>query len=121
VKTKSIYNFLQGKYEKLKHFSDFRGNTLKSITKITPITGKIIVELGAGTGNIAFQLAKQAEKVYGFDNSKAMLRFAKRAKKSYGLENCIFASADHQHTPLASNFADLIIIGWALVGFVADG
>ncbi len=121
MKTKRIYKYLPGRYAKLKSFSDYGKNTIRSIAQIVPICNKTIVELGTGTGNIALQLAEHAEKVCGFDNSKAMLRFAKKACKSKGIENCIFDFAEHKKIPLCADFADMIVIGWALVGYVSEG
>ena len=63
MKTKTIYKYLPGKYAKLKSFSDYGRNTIKSISQIAPIRQKTIVELGAGTGNIALRIAEHAEKV----------------------------------------------------------
>ncbi len=121
MRTKTIYKYFPKKYAKLKGFSDFNGNTIKNINKIVPIHGKTIVELGVGTGNITFQLTDAAEYVYGFDKSKAMLKLANRIRQARKIDNCELSIALHENLPVSSNTADMIIIGWALVGYVAEG
>ena len=120
MKTKTIYKYFPRRYAKLKAFSDFDRNTIKNINKIAPIQGKTIVELGAGTGNITFQLTDDAEYVYGFDSSKSMLKYATRIKKARRIDNCEFHIASHEKLSVPSNTADIVIIGWALVGYVAE-
>ena len=61
MKPKTIYRFFPSKYEKLKQFSDYQGNTLKAIEKITPIENMVVVDLGTGTGNIAVDKPNFAE------------------------------------------------------------
>ena len=81
MKTKTIYKYFPRKYTKLKSFEDYQHNTIKTISQFFDLDNKIIVESGAGTGNLTFQLAKYAKKVYAFDISKSMISYAKKIQK----------------------------------------
>ena len=120
MRTGTIYRHFPKRYAKLKSFSDSKRNTIPNIAGIVSLDGKTIVELGAGTGNISFQMANAARYLHGFDKSKAMLRIANRTKRRRGIDNCEFRLAIHENLPVPSDTADVVIIGWALVGFVAE-
>jgi ubiquinone/menaquinone biosynthesis C-methylase UbiE len=120
LKPATVYKYFPGKYARLKSYSDYSQNTIKAINGISPIKGKTIVELGVGTGNIAFQLTDDSKYVYGFDLSRRMLNWANRVRRKRKIENCLLKRASHEDIPIPSHTADVIIIGWALVGYVAE-
>ena len=85
MRSGTVYRYFPEEYERLKSFSYAGTNTIKNIADIASVGGMTVVESGAGTGNISFQLTDAAGYPYGFDKSKAMLRsdFLSAARQYY--------------------------------------
>jgi ubiquinone/menaquinone biosynthesis C-methylase UbiE len=118
MKPKTTYSFFPARYARMKSYEDYQENTIKTIQSIIDLTGKRVVELGAGTGNITFQLVKYAQMVHAFDIAEPMLRIARKQQRKNKTRNCEFRFGDHRKIPLPDNSAHVIVIGWALNGFV---
>jgi ubiquinone/menaquinone biosynthesis C-methylase UbiE len=63
----------------------------------------IVLDLGCGTGNYSFKIAKYAKKVFAVDSSKRMLNYAK--SKYLGVN---FIYADATETPIENNCIDTV-------------
>lgn len=105
-------------YEALVSREDHAGNILRAIRDIAPIEGRVIVDLGAGTGRLACLLAPYARTVLAFDLSPHMLGLARDKLRGSSRAGWLTAAADHRFVPLKSAGVDLIVSGWS-VSYVA--
>ena len=74
--------------------------------------GSPILEIGAGTGRITFELARRGHEVWGIDNSPVMLRLAKNKLKQWPKKvqhNCRIFTADMTNFNLQKDFNLCII------------
>jgi ubiquinone/menaquinone biosynthesis C-methylase UbiE len=105
-------------YEALVSREDHAGNILKAIRDIAPIEGRVVIDLGAGTGRLACLVAPYARTVLAFDLSPHMLGLARDKLRAGARAGWLTAAADHRFVPLRSGSADLIVSGWS-VSYVA--
>lgn len=109
-----IYKNEGDKYEALIAREDHQGNILKALREITPLEGRIILDLGAGTGRLAGLLAPYVTRIHAFDISDEMLRVCREKFLASGLTNWQVDLADHRKLPVADQSADLVVSGWSV-------
>ncbi len=105
-------------YEALVSREDYQANILKAIRKISPLAGRDVIDLGAGTGRLACLVASYARSVLAFDLYPHMLSLARDKLRGGGSSRWLVAAADHRRLPLPAGSADLIVSGWS-VSYVA--
>jgi ubiquinone/menaquinone biosynthesis C-methylase UbiE len=109
-----IYKTEGDKYEALIAREDDQGNILKTLREITPLEGRVVYDLGAGTGRLACMLAPYVKHVRAFDVSKEMLRVCREKLTASRLTNWQVDLADHRQLPVEDHSADLVVSGWSL-------
>ena len=109
-----IYKTEGDKYEALIAREDHQGNILKSLQEITPLTDRLVLDLGAGTGRLACLLAPIVKSVHAFDISDEMLRVCREKFTKSGFSNWQVDIADHRNLPVADGSANLVVSGWSL-------
>ncbi len=105
-------------YEALVSREDYQGNILKAIREISPLSGRDVVDLGAGTGRLARLVEPYVRTVLAFDLHPHMLSLAREKLRTGESDRWLVAAADHRRLPLRSGSADLILSGWS-VSYVA--
>lgn len=114
-----IYEQNADVYDNLVSHEDYSGNLLREIKNLTSLSGKDVVEMGAGTGRITKILAPLVNSIKAFDISQHMLDFAKTRMNKLTLDNWEFTAADNRNIPLSDKCADLVISGWS-IGYFAS-
>jgi ubiquinone/menaquinone biosynthesis C-methylase UbiE len=109
-----IYKTEGDKYEALIAREDEQGNILKTLRELTPLEGRVVYDLGAGTGRLACMLAPHVKHVRAFDVSDEMLRVCREKLAASGLTNWQVDLADHRQLPVEDHSADLVVSGWSL-------
>lgn len=109
-----IYKTEGDKYEALIAREDYRGNILKTLGEITSLEDRLVLDLGAGTGRLAFLLAPHVVRVRAFDVSEEMLRVCREKFAKSGLANWQVDIADHRKLPVADASANLVVSGWSV-------
>ncbi|MBG9941298.1 class I SAM-dependent methyltransferase [Brevibacillus formosus] len=87
---------------------------LAVIEEITPIKGKDVIDLGAGSGRLTSVLAPHAKSILALDASAAMLEVNAQQLRQAGLSNWKTSVADHRNIPVDDNSADVILAGWTV-------
>jgi ubiquinone/menaquinone biosynthesis C-methylase UbiE len=80
-----------------------------------PLDGKVVVDVGSGTGISTFKLAEHAGSVFGIEVEEAMIRLARDAARERGVTNVRFELGDAERLPLADDSVDAAI-GITLAG-----
>lgn len=75
---------------------------------IIDLHGKLIADVGAGTGSSSLALAGFARQVVGIEREAAMLRLAREKARAEEAERVTFLSGDALALPLADNSVDLV-------------
>lgn len=70
------------------------------------LAGKVVVDVGSGTGISTLKLAKYADLVIGIEIEPAMSSVATESAKVRGVENVRFNLGDAEHLPLEDNSVD---------------
>ena len=113
-----IYEQNADVYDNLVSHEDYSGNLLREIKKLSSLSEKDVVEMGAGTGRITGLLGPLVNSIKAFDISRHMLDFAETKLNKLNLNNWKFAVADNREIPMPDNCADLVISGWS-IGYFA--
>jgi ubiquinone/menaquinone biosynthesis C-methylase UbiE len=80
-----------------------------------PLEGKLVIDVGSGTGLSTFQLTEYAAEVIGIEVEAAMVRVATESAKRRGLGNTCFQLSDAERMPLRSDSVD-VAVGMTLAG-----
>ena len=73
------------------------------------LEGKIIADIGSGTGDSSFIYAKVAKEVIGIEIEKEMLELARKRAKDQKVSNVKFLLGDARKISLEDNSVDAVI------------
>ncbi len=111
--TKQIYQSAAERYHALVAREDYQSNLLPAILAIDPLSGKDVIELGAGTGRLTRLIRPFLRSLTATDSSFHMLSFGKARFNALGLRDLHFTLAAHTDLPFPAESADLVIAGWS--------
>jgi len=81
------------------------------LTSIADFTGKIVIDVGAGTGKLAFIAALKAKVVYAVEPVGNLRFYLKQMAKGKGLNNVFIVDGLITDIPFPDNFADICMEG----------
>jgi ubiquinone/menaquinone biosynthesis C-methylase UbiE len=84
-------------------------NTLRWLTDTVPLTGKTVVDVGAGTGKSTFQLAQAAQTVIGVEPEEAMRQVAITNAERLAVANVQFVAGNIHSLPLEDHSVDAVV------------
>ena len=90
-------------------FAANTGQTVAAVHKMFGFAGKVLLDVGSGTGRSTFELAKHARFVVGLEPWAPMRAFAVERLRSLRLRNVAFVRGAVEHMPFAPHSADLIV------------
>jgi ubiquinone/menaquinone biosynthesis C-methylase UbiE len=91
-------------WSKVRHEPD----PIEVITATWPLEGKIVVDVGCGTGASTFELAEHAAEVIGVDPNPAMRALAERRATEAGTPNVLFVAGSASDLPCADSSVDVV-------------
>lgn len=101
-------------YDLFSQYEDYRENVWNKILELTNMRGKIVFEMGCGTGKYTKLLAQNARFVYANDISTAMVEFAKQKCSSFS--NIFYVNSSAENVPdIPDKSVDLIFSAWGYV------
>lgn len=100
-------------YEELSQREDYKNDIPKALSKSVDLRGKVVLELGAGTGRFALEVAKKAKLVYAMDVAKPMLTILRGKLKRKGIKNVKVLCASYSKIPLPKESVDVIFSVWS--------
>ena len=109
-----VYNKCPGVYDKLEfHYWDF-----SEVTSVVDLTGKIVMDVGSGTGRVALEAAETAKSVYAVEPVSRLRQFIRDKAHRKGLTNVFVVDGFLHAMPFPDAFADVILtshaLGWQL-------
>jgi SAM-dependent methyltransferase len=110
---KEIYQSAAERYQALVSREDYQGNLLPAILSIDPLSGKDVLELGAGTARVSCLIAPLARTLVAADISHNMLSLGKQRLEELNSGTWHLSLESHRALPFASGWADVIISGWS--------
>lgn len=108
-----IYQSDAERYHSLVAREDFQKNLLPAILRVDPLTGKNLIELGAGTGRLSCLIAPFAKSLIVSDLSYPMLALGQKHMTKLGLTNWHSSLESHHALPFRNKSADVVISGWS--------
>lgn len=102
--------------------SEFAG--LSTITDVVQLDGKVVIDAGAGTGQVAFAVAPIARHVFAVEPVAALRRFVRDRADRLGVDNVFVVDGFLRDIPLPPGSADVLLtrqaIGWHLADELAE-
>lgn len=109
-----VYNKCPEVYDNLEYHNwDFR-----EVTILTPLTGKVVIDGGAGTGRVTLEAAQTAGLVYAVEPAGRLRQFIRDKASDAYLDNVHVLDGFLHAIPLPDGSADVLItshaLGWQL-------
>ena len=100
--------------ERMRNTRDVDGETRAALAALDLSDSHTLLEIGAGTGDLAIAAAKACRSVYAVDLSQAMLDLAREKAASQGVSNIEFIHAgfltyEHQAEPVDAAASQLAL------------
>ncbi|MBN2238300.1 MAG: class I SAM-dependent methyltransferase [Dehalococcoidales bacterium] len=109
-----VYNKCPEAYDRL----DFHDWDFAEITSITSLDGKIVLDVGAGTGRVTMEAALTAGQVYSVEPVARLRKFIRDKAAEKGLTNVHVVDGFLHAIPFPDGFADVLLtshaLGWDL-------
>ena len=102
-----VYVLDPEKYDRL----DFTGWDDGSLLGMADFKHKIVVDIGSGTGRLAFAVAPIASTVYAVEPVANLRRFIWQKRDELGLDNVFPLDGTITQIPLPDNFTDIVMSG----------
>ncbi len=109
----AFYREQAGLYQRLVARQDHQAKLIGALEALVALAGQVVVEFGAGTGNLTSALLAQAARVHAFDIEPAMLAQAQAQLQASEHRNWSLAAGDNRCMPVADHCADLAIEAWS--------
>ena len=90
---------------------DFLGWDDSSLLNMADFADKIVLDIGSGTGRLAFTVASQAQVVYAVEPVANLRRFLWKKSERLGHQNVYPIDGRMEQIPFPANFADIIMSG----------
>jgi len=94
-------------------FSGHSAATAAALIDMFKLDGKVILEVGCGTGIATVELARKAKVVIALEPEQAMMKVAREKVQEKGINNVAFAYGIAEKLPLAENSVDCAITIYA--------
>ena len=82
-----------------------------SLLSMADFKGKVVVDIGAGTGRLAFTAAPLASVVYAIEPVSKLRQYIWEKRDRLGLDNIFPLDGTITQIPLPDDFADIIMVG----------
>ena len=115
-----IFNNQSEKYDLLVSREDYEHNLIKEINIVIDLSGREVLEFGAGTGRLTFQLCQYAKKVLALEKTMAMMNTAVKNMKKLKIKNCEFRQADNLEKLQLNKKFDCAIEGWSFLAGISS-
>ncbi len=116
-KIQHMFSAIAYKYDLLNHLLSFNIDKLWRKKTIYQLKGKHILDLAAGTGDIAIEIAKKNKNshIIGLDISEGMLSLAQKKVRNNKLEKQIeFVQASMEYLPFRLSSFDSVVVAFGL-------
>lgn len=117
----AYHNNISDPYDRLVSCEDIYRNIPASLLEISDFRGKVIVDLGAGTGRLSEMVAPLASKVIAVDFAANMLKKAAEKLTHLNLKNWTTHVADMRSLQIEDNSIDVVIAGWSICYLASSG
>lgn len=109
-----VYNKCPEVYDSL----DFHGWDFGEVTSIAALDGRVVLDVGAGTGRVALEAAQTARLVFAVEPVGRLRQVIREKADQLGLTNVYIVDGFNHQIPFPDSFADVLVtshaLGWRL-------
>lgn len=110
-------------YQRAPHLYDERSDFdpgLGAITDVVALGGKVVLDVGAGTGQMAFAASRTARHLFAVEPVAALRRYMREKADQLRIDNLFVVDGTLDAVPFPSAWVDVLLtrqaIGWNLAG-----
>lgn len=108
------FDWLSSRHPDLYHeFALSSVGLIEKLHTLIDLTGREVIDIGAGTGHSALETAKKAKRVFAVDRYISVATFGKNQVESASVTNVHYLIGDRNQLPFAQSCADVAISSWA--------
>lgn len=108
------FDWLSSRHPDLYHrFALSTVGLMEKLHTLIDLTGRDVLDIGAGTGRSAMGAAQKAKKVFALDYYVSVVSFGKKQLRQTSITNVHYLNGDRNHLPLPENCVDVVINAWA--------
>ena len=94
------------------------------VARYAPLADRVVLEGGAGTGRLAFQVAALARSVFAMEPNSSLRRYARQMAATLGVRNVHSMDGFLHDIPVPDGFAEVLLtsnaLGWQLEAELAE-
>jgi SAM-dependent methyltransferase len=98
--------------------------TIEAVSEAVPLQDKVVIDAGAGTGRVTFDVAPAARHVFAVETVATLRRFMRDKAADLQRDNVFVLDGFLHAIPLPAASADVLLtcqaVGWALPGEMAE-
>lgn len=110
---KHIYSYEAKTYHQMIRFEDVDSNLIHALEQITTFDGRVILDLGTGTGRLPILLHEHDTTTIGLDLHRTMLLQNQIQREKAG-GDWELVQGDMHNLPFPNKWADIVVAGWAI-------
>ena len=108
------FDWLSGRHPDLYHqFALSTVGLMKKLHTLIDLTGRDVLDIGAGTGRSAMGAAEKAKRVFALDLYQSVVFYGNSQLKENHVTNVHYMIGNRDHLPLPENSVDVVINAWA--------
>lgn len=112
------YKTKVGVYDTFSRYEDEDDKVLKKLLEKISFDGKVVLEIGCGSGKYTELLSPDADKYYALELSKPLIKLAKnKCKKIRGIK---YFNCSAEKIPLKDNSVDIVFASWVLTAMLTE-
>jgi len=105
-------------YDTFSRYEDEENKLLNKLLEKFSFRGKIVLEVGCGSGKYSELLAPKSKKYFGLEISKPLIELAKQKCEKF--KNVKFFNCSAEKIPLDDNSVDVVFASWVLTAMISD-
>jgi SAM-dependent methyltransferase len=108
------FDWLSSRHPDLYHaFALSTAGFMRELETLVDLAGLDVIDIGAGTGRVALEAARKAEKIAAVDIFDSVVWYGRETMRRAGIKNVHYLVGDNGHLPLPDNSMDASICAWA--------
>jgi len=115
-----LYSSYPEVYDEFAVYQDSNHTVRRAISELVSLRGKVLIDVGSGTGKFTFELAPLVDGAYSLEPCVPLLDIARIRSRTIGTtKNITFVEAEAANIPLPNDSVDIAFSGHAIAALMS--